>query len=119
VAHAHLAYTTHRPPPFVHETLDVHACMNTPHELLVPPTATQVRGKLSKLERKTLSSLVVIDVHARDTVTEMANIHVTDDADFDWTSQVPPEREPHQQSLTGRYFPRMAFQLHIISYGVH
>jgi hypothetical protein len=71
----------------------------------VPPTATQVRGKLSKLERKTLSSLVVTDVHARDTVPEMANIHVTDDADFDWTSQVPPEPEPQQQSLTGRYTP--------------
>jgi hypothetical protein len=83
--------------------------MNTPHELLVPPTATQVRGKLSKLERKTLSSLVVIDVHARDTVTEMANIHVTDDEDFDWTSQVPPEREPQQQSLTGRYTPEWRF----------
>lgn len=33
----------------------------------------QVRGQLSKLERKTLSALIVVDVHARDVATELAN----------------------------------------------
>lgn len=34
----------------------------------------KVRGKLTKLERKTLSALIVIDVHARDTAQELASL---------------------------------------------
>lgn len=48
----------------------------------------KVRGKLSKLERKTLSALIVIDVHARDTVVELAKADISSETDFEWMSQL-------------------------------
>jgi dynein heavy chain len=48
----------------------------------------KVRGKLSSLERKVLSALIVIDVHARDVASELAAKGVGSEADFDFLSQL-------------------------------
>jgi dynein heavy chain, axonemal len=43
-----------------------------------------VRGTLTSLERATCGALVVIDVHARDVVADMAARKVEDVRDFNW-----------------------------------
>ncbi|KAL3685151.1 hypothetical protein R1sor_003173 [Riccia sorocarpa] len=48
----------------------------------------KVRGKLTSLERKTLCALIVIDVHARDVVKELADASVADETEFDWICQL-------------------------------
>jgi dynein heavy chain len=45
-----------------------------------------VRKPLKEQERITLKALVVIDVHARDVVQDLANKQITNPADFDWTA---------------------------------
>ena len=47
-----------------------------------------VRGKLSKLRRKALGSLVVVDVHQKDVVQELVEKEVEDATDFLWMSQL-------------------------------
>lgn len=47
-----------------------------------------VRGTLTKLQRATCGSLVVIDVHARDVTVQMAKDGVEDVRDFKWESQL-------------------------------
>eukprot|EP01042_Synura_sphagnicola_P000104 gene104-103_t len=46
-----------------------------------------VRGKLNKLQRKTLGALTTIDVHNRDVVSKMVELSTRDVADFEWISQ--------------------------------
>ncbi|RYG70357.1 hypothetical protein EON64_00405, partial [archaeon] len=47
-----------------------------------------VRGKLSKLERKTLGALTTIDVHNRDVVAKMVELGTHNVTDFEWMSQL-------------------------------
>ncbi|EFJ31602.1 hypothetical protein SELMODRAFT_86461 [Selaginella moellendorffii] len=48
----------------------------------------KVRGKLTSLERKTIGALIVIDVHARDVVKNLADANLSEETDFEWTSQL-------------------------------
>ena len=47
-----------------------------------------VRGKLTSVQMSTLGALVVIDVHARDTVVMMYEAKVEKVYDFNWQSQL-------------------------------
>lgn len=47
-----------------------------------------VRGELTKLQRATLGAQVVIDVHARDVLAEMARDGVCSETDFAWQAQL-------------------------------
>jgi len=47
-----------------------------------------VRGKLNKLQRKTLGALTTIDVHNRDVVAKMVDLNTTEVTDFEWMSQL-------------------------------
>ena len=47
-----------------------------------------VRGDLPKLVRKVVAPLIVIDVHARDVVIEMAEKGISSPLDFDWLAQL-------------------------------
>ena len=47
-----------------------------------------VRGDLTPLQRKTLSALVVMDVHNRDVARKLAEDGVSSERDFSWLSQL-------------------------------
>ena len=61
-----------------------------------------VRGKIPKLVRKTVSPLVVLDVHSRDVTQELANLGICDPSDFDWLCQLRYYwKEGRQSALSG------------------
>ena len=47
-----------------------------------------VRGKLNKLQRKTMGALTTIDVHNRDVVAKMVDLGTCEVGDFEWMSQL-------------------------------
>lgn len=47
-----------------------------------------VRTDLSPLARLTLGALVVLDVHAKDTIVDLLKVGCTSINDFDWTCQL-------------------------------
>ncbi|KIY92558.1 Dynein heavy chain 7, axonemal [Monoraphidium neglectum] len=58
------------------------------HDVAAAIVVDKVRAQLSKLERRTLSALIVINVHARDVADELARQNVASENDFEWTSQL-------------------------------
>ena len=47
-----------------------------------------VRGQLSRMERRVMSALIVIEVHARDVLDGLVAAGTTSVNDFDWISQL-------------------------------
>jgi len=63
---------------YTHHTRIAHA----------PQIVDRVRGGLTALQRGMLGALVVMDVHARDVVAELAKERVQDVSDFAWQAQL-------------------------------
>ncbi|KAE8738437.1 hypothetical protein FOCC_FOCC016088 [Frankliniella occidentalis] len=79
----------------VYWTAEVHNCLKSGHprdlvkyhgklEEQLNDIVTLVRGKLSRQTRVTLGALVVIDVHAKDVVWDMAEKSVSSEQDFQY-----------------------------------
>ena len=61
------------------------------HEQLVSDLngiVEKVRGKLSKIERKVMGPLIVMDVHSRDVIGDMVKKNVAEPTAFDWLAQM-------------------------------
>lgn len=48
----------------------------------------QIRGQLSKRDRKKLNTMIIVDVHARDIVDRFVRDSILDAREFDWESQL-------------------------------
>jgi dynein heavy chain len=51
-------------------------------------TVAVVRGNIPKMLRKSVGSLVVMDVHNRDTIQELSELDTKSNTDFDWLAQL-------------------------------
>ncbi len=60
----------------------------TPHPQNLNKLAELVRGKLPKLIRNIIGALITIDVHARDTVTQMVMNGASGPQDFEWVKNI-------------------------------
>ena len=79
-------------------TQEIHKCINEGGEALANYLALNtaqineivalVRGNLSKQNRATLGALVVLDVHARDTLEMLVKENVKNDNEFVWLAQL-------------------------------
>ena len=79
-------------------TMEIHRCINAGGSALADYLALNtaqindivalVRGALSKQNRSTLGALVVLDVHARDTLDMIVKENVQSDNEFIWLSQL-------------------------------
>ena len=75
-------------------------CAPLPHFSCSSLCCTQVRGDLTKLNRATLSALVVMDVHARDTTMQLAREGIEGEpGHFSWLSQLRMYWEVRQMLL--------------------
>ena len=83
----------------IYWTAEVHNCVKSGHprdlakyhsklEEQLNDIVGLVRGQLSRQARITLGALVVIDVHAKDVVLDMAEKNVSSEQDFQWLSQL-------------------------------
>lgn len=71
-------------------------CEKRREELL--DVVKSVRGDIPKMLRKTLGSLVVMDVHNRDITSELAGSKITSVLDFDWQAHLRYYHETGGQS---------------------
>lgn len=83
-------------------------------------TVELVRGDISKQLRTAVGSLVVMDVHNRDTICEMADINVHAKTDFDWLAQLryywDANGESAQSGLPGTTKCRMINAMALYAY---
>jgi dynein heavy chain len=83
-------------------------------------TVELVRGDISKQLRTAVGSLVVMDVHNRDTINEMAELNVHAKTDFDWLAQLryywDANGESAQSGLPGTTKCRMINAMALYAY---